>query len=157
TTATGKIQKFVLHERARALEWSVVSSQTAARLGDYRPLIPFPARSARAPSPAALRAGYSTNDVGESRGGRARCRAQARCPEPGLHAWALEGFPTGFAVVNVRAPLGHSMTSSARASSVAGTSMPSVFAVLRLMTISYFVGACTGRSAGFSPLRMRST
>ena len=31
------------------------------------------------------------------------------------------------------------------------------FAVLRLITSSYFVGACTGRSAGFSPLRMRST
>ena len=26
-----------------------------------------------------------------------------------------------------------------------------------LMAISYLVGACTGRSAGFSPLRMRST
>jgi hypothetical protein len=25
-----------------------------------------------------------------------------------------------------------------------------------LITSSYFVGACTGRSAGFSPLRMRS-
>src|SRR5215831_9657251 len=96
----------------------MVSSQTAARLGDYRPLIPFPARSARAPSPAALRAGYSTNDVGESRGGRARCRAQARCREPGLHARALEGFPTSFAVVNARAPLGHSMTSSTRASTI---------------------------------------
>jgi hypothetical protein len=47
----------------------------------------------------------------------------------------------------------HSITSSARASSVVGISMPSAFAVLRLMTISYFVGACTGRSAGFSPLR----
>src|SRR5262245_30196460 len=35
--------------------------------------------------------------------------------------------------------------------------MPSALAVLRLMTSSYFVGACTGRSAGFSPLRMRST
>jgi hypothetical protein len=33
----------------------------------------------------------------------------------------------------------------------------SVFAVLRLITSSYLVGACTGRSAGFSPLRMRST
>jgi hypothetical protein len=30
------------------------------------------------------------------------------------------------------------------------------FAVLRLSTFSYFTGACTGRSAGFSPLRMRS-
>src|SRR6516162_10480884 len=49
----------------------------------------------------------------------------------------------------------HSITSSARASTVAGTSRPSALAVLRLMTVSYLVGACTGRSAGFSPLRMR--
>src|SRR5262249_40827907 len=52
---------------------------------------------------------------------------------------------------------GHSITSSARASNVAGTSRPSTLAALRLMTSSYLVGACTGRSAGFSPLRMRST
>src|SRR5262249_35939593 len=51
----------------------------------------------------------------------------------------------------------HSITSSARASSVGGISRPSAFAVLRLITSSYLVGACTGRSAGFSPLRMRST
>jgi len=51
----------------------------------------------------------------------------------------------------------HSITSSARASTVAGISRPSAFAVLRLITSSYLVGACTGRSAGFSPLRMRST
>src|SRR5262249_51458365 len=51
----------------------------------------------------------------------------------------------------------HSTTSSARASSISGTVSPSVFAVLRLIATSYFVGACTGRSAGFSPLRMRST
>src|SRR5262245_10890045 len=51
----------------------------------------------------------------------------------------------------------HSITSSARASSVDGISRLSAFAVLRLMTNSYFVGACTGRSPGFSPLRMRST
>src|SRR5262245_36334089 len=38
----------------------------------------------------------------------------------------------------------HSITSSARASRVGGTSMPSAFAVLRLITNSYFVGACTG-------------
>jgi hypothetical protein len=30
-------------------------------------------------------------------------------------------------------------------------------AVLRLMTNLYLVGACTGRSAGLSPLRIRST
>jgi len=51
----------------------------------------------------------------------------------------------------------HSITSSARASSVGGMSRPSALAVWRLMTSSYVVGACTGRSAGFSPLRMRST
>src|SRR5262249_36369530 len=51
----------------------------------------------------------------------------------------------------------HSITSSARASTVAGTSRPSAFAVFRLITSSYLVGACTGRSAGFSPFKMRST
>ena len=51
----------------------------------------------------------------------------------------------------------HSITSSARASTDGGMVRPSAFAVLRLMTSSYLVGACTGRSAGFSPLRMRST
>src|SRR5215472_554073 len=51
----------------------------------------------------------------------------------------------------------HSITSSARASSVGGMSRPSVLAVLRLITSSYLVGACTGRSAGFAPLRIRST
>jgi hypothetical protein len=34
---------------------------------------------------------------------------------------------------------------------------PSAFAVLRLITRSNFVGCSTGRSAGFSPLRMRPT
>src|SRR6516165_9594094 len=43
----------------------------------------------------------------------------------------------------------HSITSSARASTVVGTSRPSALAVLRLITSSYLVGACTGRSAGF--------
>src|SRR5262249_32452467 len=51
----------------------------------------------------------------------------------------------------------HSITSSARVSMVGGTSRPSAFAVFRLITSSYLVGACTGRSAGFSPFRMRST
>jgi hypothetical protein len=51
----------------------------------------------------------------------------------------------------------YSITSSARASREAGISRPSAFAVLRLMTRSYLVGAWTGRSAGFSPLRTRST
>src|SRR5262245_36218820 len=51
----------------------------------------------------------------------------------------------------------HSITSSARESSVGGISRPRALAVLRLITSSYLVGACTGSSPGFSPLRMRST
>src|SRR5262249_14165407 len=54
------------------------------------------------------------------------------------------------------APL-HSITSSARASSMGGISRPSAFAVFRLMTSSNLVGACTGKSATLSPFRMRST
>src|SRR5262249_34544614 len=51
----------------------------------------------------------------------------------------------------------HSITSSARASRLSGKVSPSALAVLRLITVSYFTGACTGRSPGFLPLRMRST
>src|SRR5262249_55148563 len=49
----------------------------------------------------------------------------------------------------------HSITSAARASSLSGTSRPSALAVLRLNTSSNLVVCMTGRSAGFSPLRMR--
>src|SRR6516164_8043973 len=51
----------------------------------------------------------------------------------------------------------HSITSSASRRNGSGIVSPSAFAVLRLTVSSYLVGACTGRSAGFSPLRMRST
>src|SRR3981189_2826579 len=51
----------------------------------------------------------------------------------------------------------HSMTSVACSGSVFGTVRPSAFAVLRLMTRSNLVGSNTGRSAGFSPLRIRPT
>ena len=49
----------------------------------------------------------------------------------------------------------YSITSSVSASSCAGTSRPSVLAVLRLITNSNLVDRMTGRSAGFSPLRIR--
>src|SRR5262249_32424372 len=51
------------------------------------------------------------------------------------------------------APL-HSITSSARARSVGGTSKPSAFAVIRLMTKSNLVGCSTGRSPGLAPRRI---
>ena len=70
------------------------------------------------------------------------------------------GSLPGHTAVNVGSFTGfraYSITSSARASTDGGTVRPSALAVLRLMTSSYLVGACTGRSAGFSPLRIRST
>src|SRR5262245_48542898 len=51
----------------------------------------------------------------------------------------------------------HSITSSARASNVGGTVMPSALAVVRLMTRSNLVGCSTGISAGFAPRRILST
>src|SRR5215471_7090238 len=49
----------------------------------------------------------------------------------------------------------YSITSSARAISCRGTSMPSVLAVLRLMISSTLVTCWTGKSPGFSPLSIR--
>src|SRR5262249_4180141 len=54
-------------------------------------------------------------------------------------------------------PPHHSMTCSAPASSILGITMPRALAVLRLITSSNLVGACTGRSAGSAPRRMRLT
>ena len=50
----------------------------------------------------------------------------------------------------------HSMTSSARASSIGGISMPSALAVFRLISNSYFEACSTGRSAGLAPFRILS-
>src|ERR1700730_18687219 len=49
----------------------------------------------------------------------------------------------------------HSITSSARVSSVGGTSRPSASAVLRLMNSSIFVDCWKGQLAGLSPFRTR--
>src|SRR5258706_5747916 len=51
----------------------------------------------------------------------------------------------------------HSITSSARASSVGEMVRPSALAVLRLTTNSNLFGACTGSSPGLAPRRIRST
>ena len=50
----------------------------------------------------------------------------------------------------------HSITSSARPSSIGEISRPSALAVLRLITNSNLTGPWTGSSLGFAPLRMRS-
>ena len=54
---------------------------------------------------------------------------------------------------NVR-QCGYSITSSASASNLSGIARPSIFAVLRLITNSNLVDCSTGRSAGFTPLRI---
>src|SRR6516162_3195264 len=48
----------------------------------------------------------------------------------------------------------YSMISSASAERFGGTSMPSALAVLRLMMNSNLLDCTTGKSAGFSPLRI---
>ena len=72
---------------------------------------------------------------------------------------------SGHQAVRLRCPLSansrhratQSITSSALAISVGGRLRPSARAVLRLMMNSNLVGACTGRSAGLAPFKMRST
>ena len=105
--------------------------------------------------------------------------ALARCPVCNFRIWPLTSFTamqkcgryrinsgqtapsglTGSAAFDPKPTPGnsYSITSSAVASSEGGTVRPSAFAVLRLIAVSNFVGVCTGRSAGFSPRRMRST
>src|SRR5262249_23094769 len=51
----------------------------------------------------------------------------------------------------------HSITSSARASSIGGTVRPMALAVVTLMTSSTLVGNSIGRSLGSSPFRILST
>ena len=51
----------------------------------------------------------------------------------------------------------YSITSSARASSVGGTSRPSTLAVVRLITSSNLVGNSIGRSPALAPFRILST
>jgi hypothetical protein len=75
---------------------------------------------------------------------RGHCAAQRGCP---LRAKSR--------LMHRRKERPYSITSSARLSSAGGTVRPSAFAVLRLMMSSNLVGSCTGRSAGFSPLRIR--
>jgi len=59
------------------------------------------------------------------------------------------------AMPDARHDSNHSITSSAIASSTGGTVRPSILAAVRLMIKSIFFDSCTGRSAGFAPLRMR--
>ena len=97
--------------------------------------------TAAAPLPAISCLGAFRPPAARARGEVRHCRQPKTCTQAAVSRRSKVPF--------------YSITSSARASSVGGTSRPSALAVLRLMTSSYFVGPCTGRSAGLSPLRMR--
>jgi hypothetical protein len=72
-----------------------------------------------------------------------------------LRCWTQSGLAVAVNLHrNKRLDAAYSITSSAMASSVGGTLMPSALAVLRLMTNSNLVGCTTGKSAGLSPLRI---
>src|SRR5215471_4369092 len=55
------------------------------------------------------------------------------------------------------APFDHSITSSAKASNLAGTSISRALAVFMLTTSSNFVGSSIGNSLGLAPLKILST
>ena len=82
--------------------------------------------------------------------------AAMKCAFPPYNLQIFDGVPSwyieGLSAARLNTKL-YSITSSARADSGGGTSMPSAFAVLRLITNSNLV-TCT-RSAGLSPLRTR--
>src|SRR5262249_42477574 len=81
----------------------------------------------------------------------------ADAPDPLALLRARRERPHGRSATEKRdelAPL-HSITSSAMASTPGGTVRPSAPAVFMLMTSSNLVGWSTGRSAGFSPFRIR--
>jgi hypothetical protein len=81
----------------------------------------------------------------------------SRCPVTGVKQTSRLRAPTSEFDPTRTSEDRYSITSSATASNAGGMSRPSALAVLRLMVSSYLVGCCTGKSAGFSPLRIRST
>ncbi len=78
---------------------------------------------------------------------------------PGIARMTKSGFATRAATsekpAHYRKWSPHSITSSARPTSATDGSIPSAVAVFKFMKSSTFVESCTGRSAGFSPFRMR--
>jgi hypothetical protein len=75
-------------------------------------------------------------------------------PDSGHHTQAM---PCPFCARSGSRRPTYSITSSTCVRSSGETAIPSELATLRFITIWNFVGACTGSSAGLSPLRTRST
>src|SRR5262249_57035579 len=77
------------------------------------------------------------------------CHGKTVCVPHHIASGKFVGVPWG------RQAASHSITSSARSKSDSLSFSPSALAVLTLIINSTFVGCNTGRSASFSPLRMR--
>jgi hypothetical protein len=87
-------------------------------------------------------------------------RRESEIPQKAMSALPPKADMCGATICALWAISGHqtySNTSSARAITDGGTVRPIALAVLTLTAKVNFVGACTGRLVGFSPLRMRST
>src|SRR5262249_26897636 len=112
--------------------------------------------SPRPMSAPSIHVRYSPETAGTGVGGAAGPRHVTHPPNPGGPLRVRPERPRCCAADqrDELAPL-HSITSSARASSIGGISKPRRLAVLRLITNSNFVDWITGRSAGLAPLRMR--
>lgn len=88
---------------------------------------------------------------------------QANMTNAGARRLAFRQFKSSGAAIEMSAKCQmadiafYSMTSSARASSDAGTVRPRAFAALRLTNNVNLVGCSTGRSAGLAPLRILPT
>src|SRR5262245_17761785 len=96
-----------------------------------------------------------------SNSGRKHCSSDgalnAGTPSPSpaaLNAAALDYAGHDKGVHRLVTASNHSITSSARKRVAVGDVRPSAFAVLRLMTSWNFVDCITGKSPGFSPLRI---
>jgi len=131
--------------------------------------------------PTASRASHQNDSTSRTAGDPLRCGISIRpmtgvgpnsvVPVMGTTALPPEsGRPSAILLCRIRATnrihavqannahgSGYSITSSARRRKDSGTFSPIALAVVRLMTSSNLVGRKNGRSAGFSPLRMRPT
>ena len=87
-------------------------------------------------------------------GSKATSRAFAPPDSAADRSALFAGLATGGWIAPALCWRTYSITSSARASRVAGTSRSITFAILRLMTNSNRVGKTIGKSAGRSPFRI---
>ena len=116
---------------------------------------PFPRRRRKCPAPSSTSTCRCSSRCTERRDRVARCDRLACTHQAARPTYVRSTSRTGLEQLQKSSV--YSITWSASESMAGGTARPSALAVLRLMTKSNLVDCCTGRSAGFSPLRMRPT